>query len=336
MRKEAMLYAKLDDGLVRCALCAHRCTIKEGRLGICGVRQNLGGVLYTLVYAEAIAVHVDPIEKKPIFNFLPGTRSFSIATVGCNFRCAFCQNADISQAPKEGFSLTAQEFPPDEVVSAARRYGCESIAYTYTEPTIFFEYAYDSAKLAHQEDIKNIFVTNGYMTLEALEEISPYLDAANVDLKSFDDTFYRRVCGARLQPVLETIEAMHERGVWVEVTTLLVPELNDSEDEVRKIAQFLAAVDLDIPWHISRFTPRYKMRDKPSTPIDSIHRAAEIGREVGLRYVYVGNVPGDLHENTLCPSCGAVVIGRIGYHTTLYLDGNRCASCGREIAVVRR
>ncbi len=335
MRKEAMLYAKLDDGLVRCALCAHRCTIKEGRLGICGVRQNLGGVLYTLVYAEAIAVHVDPIEKKPIFNFLPGTRSFSIATVGCNFRCRFCQNADISQAPKEGFSLTAQEFPPDEVVSAAQRYGCDSIAYTYTEPTIFFEYAYDSAKLASREDIKNIFVTNGYMTLEALEEISPYLDAANVDLKSFDDAFYRRVCGARLQPVLETIEAMHERGVWVEVTTLLIPELNDSEDEVRKIAEFIAGVDLDIPWHISRFSPRYKMRDKPSTPIDSIHRAAEIGREVGLRYVYVGNVPGDLHENTLCPSCGAVVIGRIGYHTTVSLDGNRCASCGREIAVVR-
>lgn len=335
MRKEAMLYAKLDEGLVRCALCAHRCTIKEGRLGICGVRQNLGGVLYTLVYAEAIAVHVDPIEKKPIFNFLPGTRSFSIATVGCNFRCRFCQNADISQAPKEGFSLTAQEFPPDEVVSAAQRYDCDSIAYTYTEPTIFFEYAYDSAKLASREDIKNIFVTNGYMTLEALEEISPYLDAANVDLKSFDDAFYRRVCGARLQPVLETIEAMHERGVWVEVTTLLIPELNDSEDEVRKIAEFIAGVDLDIPWHISRFSPRYKMRDKPSTPIDSIHRAAEIGREVGLRYVYVGNVPGDLHENTLCPSCGAVVIGRIGYHTTVSLDGNRCASCGREIAVVR-
>ncbi len=335
MRREAMLYTKLDDGLVRCALCAHRCTIKEGRLGICGVRQNLGGVLYTLVYAEAIAVHVDPIEKKPIFNFLPGTRSFSIATVGCNFRCRFCQNADISQAPREGFHLKAQEFPPEEVVSGAQRHGCDSIAYTYTEPTIFFEYAYDSAKLAHQEDIKNIFVTNGYMTLEALEQISPYLDAANVDLKSFDDAFYRRVCGARLQPVLETIEAMHQRGVWVEVTTLLVPELNDSEDEVRKIAQFIAAVDLDIPWHISRFTPRYKMRDKSSTPIESIHRAAEIGREVGLRYVYVGNVPGDLHENTLCPSCGEVVVGRIGYHTTLYLDGNRCASCGREIAVVR-
>ncbi|TKJ30188.1 MAG: AmmeMemoRadiSam system radical SAM enzyme [Chloroflexi bacterium B3_Chlor] len=336
MRKEAMLYTKLDKGLVRCALCAHRCTMKPDRLGICGVRQNVEGTLYTLVYGQAIAVHVDPIEKKPIYNFLPGTRSFSIATVGCNFRCVFCQNADISQAPREGLSPSAEDFPPGQVVAAAKRYACDSIAYTYTEPTVFFEYAYDAAKLAHQEGIKNIFVTNGYMTLEALEEISPYLDAANVDLKSFSDAFYRRVCGARLQPVLETIEAMHQRGVWVEVTTLLIPGLNDSDDELRRIAQFVHEVGPDIPWHISRFTPRYKMRDKPTTSIERIHRAAEIGREQGLRYVYVGNVPGDLHENTLCPSCGEVVIGRIGYHTTLHLEGNRCASCGQELAVVRR
>jgi len=336
MRKEAMLYTKLDKGLVRCALCAHRCTMKPDRLGICGVRQNVEGTLYTLVYGQAIAVHVDPIEKKPIYNFLPGTRSFSIATVGCNFRCVFCQNADISQAPREGLSPSAEDFPPGQVVAAAKRYACDSIAYTYTEPTVFFEYAYDAAKLAHQEGIKNIFVTNGYMTLEALEEISPYLDAANVDLKSFSDAFYRRVCGARLQPVLETIEAMHQRGVWVEVTTLLIPGLNDSDDDLRRIAQFVHEVGPDIPWHISRFTPRYKMRDKPTTSIERIHRAAEIGREQGLRYVYVGNVPGDLHENTLCPSCGEVVIGRIGYHTTLHLEGNRCASCGQELAVVRR
>jgi len=336
MRKEAMLYKKLDNGLVRCALCAHRCTVKPERLGICGVRQNVEGTLYTLVYGQAIAVHVDPIEKKPIYNFLPGTRSFSIATVGCNFRCVFCQNADISQAPRERLSPPADDFPPDQVVAAAKRYACDSIAYTYTEPTVFFEYAYDAAKLAHQEGIKNIFVTNGYMTLEALEEINPYLDAANVDLKSFSDAFYRRVCGARLRPVLETIEAMHQRGVWVEVTTLLIPGLNDSDDELRGIAQFIHEVDPDIPWHISRFTPRHKMRDKPSTPIERIHRAAEIGRGQGLRYVYVGNVPGDLHENTLCPSCEAVVIGRIGYHTTLHLEGDRCASCGQELAVVRR
>jgi pyruvate formate lyase activating enzyme len=336
MRKEAMLYARLEKQIVRCSLCAHRCTIKPGRRGICGVRENQEGTLYTLVYADAIAVHVDPIEKKPLFNFLPGSRSFSIATVGCNFHCRFCQNADISQAPREGVSLAGEELLPEQVVRAAKRYACDSIAYTYTEPTIFFEYAYDTAELAHEEGLKNIFVTNGYMTVEALEKIQPYLDAANVDLKSFDDGFYRRVCGARLQPVLETIEAMHQRGVWVEVTTLLIPGLNDSDQELEQIAQFLAGIDPDIPWHVSRFTPRYKMLDRTHTPGDTMDRAAEIGREAGLRYVYVGNVPGNTHENTYCPSCGAVAIGRIGYHTTLNLEGNRCASCGHELAVVRR
>jgi pyruvate formate lyase activating enzyme len=336
MRKEAMLYARLEKQIVRCSLCAHRCTIKPGRRGICGVRENQEGTLYTLVYADAIAVHVDPIEKKPLFNFLPGSRSFSIATVGCNFHCRFCQNADISQAPREGVSLAGEELLPEQVVRAAKRYACDSIAYTYTEPTIFFEYAYDTAELAHEEGLKNIFVTNGYMTVEALEKIQPYLDAANVDLKSFDDGFYRRVCGARLQPVLETIEAMHQRGVWVEVTTLLIPGLNDSDQELEQIAQFLAGIDPDIPWHVSRFTPRYKMLDRTHTPGDTMDRAAEIGREAGLRYVYVGNVPGNMHENTYCPSCGAVAIGRIGYHTTLNLEGNRCASCGHELAVVRR
>jgi len=335
MQKEAMLYQKLNRGLVRCALCAHRCTIKPDRFGICAVRQNVDGTLYTLVYSQAIAVHVDPIEKKPLFNFLPGTRSFSVATVGCNFRCSFCQNADISQAPREGLSLRAEEFPPAQVVAAAKRHVCDSVAYTYTEPTIFFEYAYDTAKLAQEEGIKNIFVTNGYMTPEALEALGTLLDAANVDLKSFSDKFYRRTCGARLQPVLDTIKALHEQGVWVEITTLLIPGLNDSDDELKQIARFIAEVDADMPWHISRFTPRYQMRDRPTTPVERIHRAAEIGRESGLTYVYVGNVPGDLHENTLCPSCGAVAIGRIGYHTVLNLDGNRCGSCGQKLAVVR-
>ncbi len=336
MRREAMLYERLESGLVRCSLCAHRCTIKPGRRGICGVRENEDGTLYTLVYADAIAAHVDPIEKKPIYNFLPGTRSFSIATVGCNFHCRFCQNAEISQAPREGLALRGEELLPEHVVRAAKSYACDSIAYTYTEPTVFFEYAYDTAKLAQGEGIKNIFVTNGYMTLEALKEIERYLDAANVDLKSFDDGFYRRMCGARLEPVLETIQAMHERGVWVEVTTLLIPGLNDSDDELAQIARFLAGISPDIPWHVSRFTPRYRMLDRPPTPGDTMHRAAEIGAQAGLRYVYVGNVRGNRYENTFCPSCGAVAIGRVGYDTTLNLDGNRCASCGQELAVVRR
>jgi pyruvate formate lyase activating enzyme len=335
MRQEAMLYDKLDEQLVRCALCAHRCKIQPGNRGICGVRENADGVLDTLVYAEAVAAHVDPIEKKPLYNFLPGTRSFSIATVGCNFRCRFCQNADISQAPRERELMLGQEFPPQEVVAGAKNYACESIAYTYTEPTIFFEYAFDTAKLASAEGIKNIFVTNGYMTLEALETIQPYLDAANVDLKSFDDEFYRRVCGARLQPVLDTISAMHERGIWVEVTTLLVTDLNDSEEEMSQIAGFIAGIDRDIPWHVSRFTPRYRMTDRPATPVKRIHRAVEIGQQAGLRYVYAGNVPGDTYENTLCPACGALAIGRIGYQTTVNLKGSTCASCGQDLAVIR-
>ncbi|HUT15769.1 MAG TPA: AmmeMemoRadiSam system radical SAM enzyme, partial [Anaerolineae bacterium] len=298
MRREAMLYERLDGTLVRCALCAHRCTVKADRKGICGVRENVDGVMYTTVYGEVVAAHVDPIEKKPLYNFLPGTRSFSIATVGCNFHCRFCQNADISQAPREGLRLAEEKLSPAQVVAAAKTYGCDSIAYTYTEPTIFFEYAYDTSKLAQEEGIKNIFVTNGYMTLEALDEIDPYLDAANVDLKSFDDGFYRRVCGARLQPVLDTIQAMRERGVWVEVTTLLIPGLNDSEAELRQIAGFIAELDRDMPWHVSRFTPRHRLLDVPGTPLDSMRMAAEIGRETGLRYVYVGNVPGDMYENT--------------------------------------
>lgn len=335
MRREAMLHERLDGKLVRCALCAHRCTIKVDRRGICGVRENVDGSLFTMVYGEVVAAHVDPIEKKPLYHFLPGTRSFSIATVGCNFHCRFCQNADISQAPQEGLRVTGEQLSPEQIVASAQACACDSIAYTYTEPTIFFEYAYETSKLAKAEGIKNVFVTNGYMTLEALDTIDPCLDAANVDLKSFDDEFYRRLCGARLQPVLDTIQAMHARGVWVEVTTLLIPGFNDSEAELRQIAGFIADLDRDMPWHVSRFTPRHRLLDVSGTPLETMHKAAEIGREAGLRYVYVGNVPGDMYENTLCPSCGAIVIGRVGYHTTVDLEGDRCASCGEQVAVIR-
>jgi len=335
MMKEAMLYTKLKDGLVRCQLCAHRCTIKPHRVGICGVRRNEEGTLYSMVYAKAVAVHVDPIEKKPLYHFLPGSASFSIATIGCNFRCLFCQNADISQASKGGgWGYPVRDFPPEEVVAEAKRYRCASIAYTYTEPTVFFEYAYDTALLAHQQGIKNIFVTNGYMTKEALEAIEPYLDAANVDLKSFNPQFYRRIVGARLEPVLETIERMHEMGVWVEVTTLIIPGQNDGEEELRGIARFIAGIDAEIPWHISRFVPRFKMRSTPFTPVETIHRAVEIGHEEGLRYIYAGNVPGDPYENSYCPHCSQIVIRRLGYHTHSELKGRACPSCGEELAFI--
>jgi pyruvate formate lyase activating enzyme len=335
--KEAMLYDKLEDNEVRCALCAHRCLIKPGRLGICGVRENRGGTLYSLVYAQAISANVDPIEKKPLYHFLPGTGAFSIATVGCNFRCDFCQNADISQASKGGgWGRWGQELAPEQVVDLAQKYRCASIAYTYTEPTIFFEYAYDTAQIATERGIKNVFVTNGYMTEEALREIEPYLDAANVDLKGFTDEFYRRLCGAQLQPVLDSIRLMHQMGVLVEVTTLIVPGHNDSDEELHQIAQFLADISLDLPWHISRFVPHYKMTDVPPTPVETLHRAAEIGYETGLRYVYAGNVPGDRYESTYCPNCGEIAIQRFGYHTRVKLDGDRCKNCGYQLALVTK
>jgi pyruvate formate lyase activating enzyme len=333
--KEAMLYEKMEGQAVRCALCAHRCTIQPGKRGICGVRENREGVLYTLVYGRTISAAVDPIEKKPLYHFYPGTKSFSIATVGCNFRCTFCQNADISQAPRdqEGWEQWAQDMPPAQVVRLARQKGCQSIAYTYTEPTVFFEYAYDCAILATQAGLQNIFVTNGYMTPEMLDTIGSHLDAANVDLKGLD-AFYRQQCGARMQPVMDSIVKMHEMGVWVEVTTLVIPGYNDDDETLRTIAEFLAGVDLDMPWHISRFGPRYKLLDAPPTPVETLHRAAEIGYQAGLRYVYAGNVPGDQYEHTRCPNCGTICIHRYGYFIRNLMTGHKCPTCGHELAVV--
>lgn len=337
MPNEAMLYEKLEGGKVRCNLCPHRCLIQPGRRGICAVRENRDGTLYTLVYGQAIAAHVDPIEKKPLYHFLPGTAIFSFATIGCNFRCGFCQNYDISQAARNGEDglILGHPLPPEVVVENTLRHGCRSIAYTYSEPTIFFEYAYDTAVLAHENGLKNVFVTNGYMTEDALGKISPYLDAANVDLKSFSDGFYRELCGGTLQPVLDTIRRMHELGIWVEVTTLVIPGKNDGEEELGQIARFLAGISPDLPWHVSRFHPDYKLRDRSRTPVDTIEQAAEIGYRAGLRYVYAGNVPGSDYESTRCPNCKEVVIHRLGYQTNLLLkEGDRCPNCGQQIALV--
>jgi len=335
MMKEAMLYQKLDDGAVRCALCAHRCRIAPGKAGICAVRENREGMLYSQVYGRSISAAVDPIEKKPLYHFYPGARAFSIATVGCNFSCAFCQNADISQAPREGraWETWARDLPPEQVVHAARRERCTTIAYTYTEPTVFFEYAYDCSVLATEAGLKNIFVTNGYMTAEALDVIGENLHAANVDLKGSDE-FYRRLCGARQGPVLDAIRKMREMGVWVEVTTLVIPGHNDDEATLRDIAAFLASVDPDMPWHLSRFGPRYKLLDAPPTPVSTLHRAAEIGYQAGLRYVYAGNVPGDTYEHTRCPECGQICIHRYGYTIRNLMDGRKCPTCNYELAVV--
>ncbi|RLG54961.1 MAG: AmmeMemoRadiSam system radical SAM enzyme, partial [Candidatus Hydrothermarchaeota archaeon] len=267
--KEAMFYDKIN-GKVKCKLCRHSCVIPEGKRGICGVRQNRNGKLYSLVYGKLVAKNVDPIEKKPLYHFYPGSKAYSIATVGCNFSCKHCQNYEISQPARETGEIFGRDFSPEEIVAEAKRYNCEVIAYTYTEPTVFYEYAYETAKLASKEGIKNIFVTNGYTSEEALKEISPYLDGANIDLKAFTDKFYREICGARLEPVLETIKLYKELGIWIEITTLVIPTLNDNEEELRKIAEFIKSLGDEIPWHVSAFHPDYKLMNLPRTPLETL------------------------------------------------------------------
>lgn len=330
--KEAMFYNKLADKRVKCDLCSHRCSIPLLKKGVCGVRENLDGMLYSLVYGKIIAHADDPIEKKPLFHFFPGSRAYSIATVGCNFRCRNCQNSDISQISKDRNLILGHDASPEEVVRAAKRYNCESIAYTYTEPTIFFEYAYDIAKLASKEGIKNIFVTNGYITEDALNEIEPYLDAANIDLKGISEDFYRKVCGASLHPVLESIKLHKSLKIWIELTTLIIPTLNDSEESIRGIAEFIKEVGDEIPWHISRFHPSYRLMNLPSTPIETIRRARSIGLETGLRYVYEGNVPGEAGENTHCYKCGKSVVSRYGFQILENnIEASSCSFCGTRI-----
>ncbi len=330
--KEARFYENIGDNTVRCHLCAHLCKIVDGRRGICGVRENRGGRLFTHVYGRVISRNIDPIEKKPLFHFYPGTRSYSIATVGCNFRCLHCQNYEISQMPKERGLILGEDVNPEEIVRDALNHKSSSISYTYTEPTIFMEYAYDISKLAVASGLKNVFVTNGYMTKEALLEINPFLHAANVDIKSFREDFYKRVCGAKLSPVLDSITLMKEIGIWVEATTLIIPTQNDSEEELRDIARWIYKTSPSIPWHISAFYPAYKMTNLPRTPVSVVERAREIGLEEGLRYVYTGNIPGDPGESTYCYKCGNMLIERYGF----YIRENRikdstCPYCNVEI-----
>jgi pyruvate formate lyase activating enzyme len=330
--KQAMFQEAKEDKKVLCGLCSHRCLIAPGRRGICAVRENRDGTLHSLVYDRIIARNIDPIEKKPLFHFLPGSLSYSIATQGCNFRCKHCQNADISQLPREsGGMVPGEPVTPAEIVEAALRRRCASISYTYTEPTVFFELAYDTAKLARNAGLKNVFVTNGYITPEALREISPVLDAANIDLKGFTDDFYKKVCGARLQPVLDSIRLYKELGIWTEITTLVIPGHNDSENELRQIAQFVRSVGEGVPWHVSRFHPTYKLTDQPRTPLETLKRARRIGIEAGLRYVYEGNIPGE-GEETVCWSCGKTLVKRYGFTVEEnHVHNGKCGQCGAEM-----
>ena len=327
-----MFQEQKEGKKVLCGLCSHRCLIPPERRGICAVRENRDGTLYSLVYDKVIARNIDPIEKKPLFHFLPGSRSFSIATPGCNFRCKHCQNADISQLPHDhGGIVLGEEVSPAALVEAALRNRCSSISYTYTEPTIYFELAYDTARLAAEAGLKNVFVTNGYITPEALREIRPYLHAANIDLKGFREEFYRSICGAKLQPVLDAIRLYREYGIWIEITTLVIPGQNDSDEELTGIARFIKSIGEGIPWHVSRFHPTYKLLNEPPTPVETLRRARRIGQQEGLRYVYEGNVPGD-GEDTLCWSCNTILIERTGFSVqTNNLAEGKCGHCGAKI-----
>lgn len=339
--KEALLYEKLPQKKVRCLNCAHYCLIAPGKRGICGVRENQEGKLYALNFGKVCALHIDPIEKKPFFHFLPGSYSLSIATVGCNLKCANCQNWEISQAPKPDKPVLGDDLPPEEIVKIALKNNLPSISYTYTEPAIFSEYALATMKLAKKKGLKNNWVTNGFWSSQLFELVSPYLDAANVDLKSFSDEFYIKNCGGRLQPVLDTLKRLKEKGIWVEITTLVIPTLSDSEEMFGKIAKFIKEeLGPETPWHVSQFCGAisWKLGHLPETPVETLKRAYEIGKETGLKYVYTGNIPGLASENTFCPGCQKLVVERRGYATQIIAVTAKgtCQYCGEDLSIIMK
>ena len=330
--KEASFYKKLDNLKVKCLLCPHECLINNNKTGICAVRKNQGATLFSLVYGKVIAENTDPIEKKPLYHFMPGTRSFSLATVGCNLKCQHCQNYEISQMPLDRKMINGRDKSPEELVRFAKNTSCDSISFTYSEPTIYYEFAYDIAKLSHDQGLKNIMVTNGYINSKPLEEIAPYIDGANIDLKSFSDDFYNKICGARLQPVLDSIRLYKKLGIWIEITTLIIPGLNDKEDELKNTAEFIASVGKDIPWHVTAFYPTYNLLEKSRTSIEHLIKARNIGINAGLRYIFTGNIPGYEGENTYCYECKKLLIERTGFRIeNNYIKDESCPGCKTKV-----
>jgi pyruvate formate lyase activating enzyme len=330
--KKALYYKKLSNQRVQCTLCPRACIVSKGARGFCRVRENRDGDYYTLVHSNPCAVHIDPIEKKPLFHFFPGTTALSIATAGCNFTCKNCQNHDISQARPDdtmNFGLS-----PLDIVELAEKYDTATIAYTYTEPTIFYEYMIQTAKIAHHKGVLNIYHSNGYISQDALLKLVPYLDGANVDLKGFSDSFYHEITGGSLNPVLQSLVTLKKSNVWLEITNLVIPTKNDSDKMIDDLCQWVKnELGEETPLHFSRFYPQYKMQNLPPTPIDTLKRAAEIAGAKGLKYVYIGNVPGAEEENTRCARCGKTIIGRTGYYVHTYkINHGRCDFCGMEIA----
>jgi pyruvate formate lyase activating enzyme len=330
--KEADFWKPVENNKVYCYLCPRYCKIGENQTGFCFIRTNIGGKLYSLGYGHPAAINIDPIEKKPLFHFLPGTKIFSMGTAGCNMGCKFCQNWDISKAKAD--QVNSRELSPEAVVSLATTYKCPSLAYTYNEPTIWAEYARDIAKIARQHGLKNVMVTNGYVTEEALKSVYEYIDAANVDLKAFTEKFYSKITLSHLEPVLKTLKTLkHETSVWVEITNLMIPTLNDAQEETRELAQWiLDSLGDEVPLHFTAFHPDYKLLDKPNTPRETLERAREIAMDIGLKYVYVGNIFSD-SANTYCPNCKKLLIQRSWHNILKFnLKGNTC-SCGQVIPI---
>jgi pyruvate formate lyase activating enzyme len=331
---EARLYERLEDQAVKCSVCNHRCTIREGHHGICGVRVNEGGTLYAATYGKISAEAVDPIEKKPLFHFLPGTLSYSLGSIGCNFRCPFCQNWHISAATLESDML--RDLGVREGVDRAFSRGCASISWTYNEPTIWHEYCLEMGTLARKRGLGTVYVTNGYITEEALAELSPMLRAFRVDLKAFTDEFYRKFCGAKLQPVLDATIRAKELGMHIETVTLVIPGVNDGMEEMEGMIRWvLEHLGPDTPMHFTRFHPDYKMRDHQATPVATLEKILERARTLGIRFAYLGNVFGHRYEHTFCPACDALLIERTGFYSKFRnLDGHECTECGEEIPII--
>ena len=334
LKKEAILYDKLENSL-NCKVCERRCIISVGKKGFCDMRENLDEKLYTLNYAAASSVAVDPIEKKPLFHFYPGSTVLSLGSVGCNFRCKHCQNWNISQAELDEVSL--REILPEDAVKLAKEYKCKSIAWTYNEPTMWLEYTIDSAKLAKDNGLKSVYVTNGYMTEESLEMIGPYLDAANIDLKGISEQFYKELCDARMQPVLDNIKRIYDKKIHLEITNLMIPGYNDSENNIKALVNFMVdEVGVDVPLHFTRFFPYYELKNVPPTAVADLEKAYKIAKDAGMKYVYIGNVPSGKGENTYCHSCGEVLIERDGYQImadSIKTD-IKCPKCGTEANII--
>ncbi len=331
---KAFFFEKLNNNKVRCHLCPNNCILSDGRYGVCRVRKNVGGELFSMNYSEIAAIHIDPIEKKPLFHFKPGAQALSIASAGCNLRCKFCQNWEISQFKSS--QLQTRTMEEMDLIAIGKDENIPIIAYTYSEPIIFYEFMYNLAKVSREYGVQNVMISAGFINKEPLKKLFDVLDAIKIDLKSFSDDYYRKICGGRLKPVLDNLVEIKKNGIWLEIVYLIVPTLNDSDDEIRSMVRWVKQnLGTDVPLHFSRFYPQYKMKNLPPTPVKTIERACEIAYNEGLNYVYAGNIPGNKYENTYCPKCGAVLIQRYGYYILQKsIVSGKCKNCGQEIAGV--